>query len=221
MKSPKKLIILTIIAVMVTSASIVYGGIICEPCNVGSCSCAITDCESGLSRIYTSSDCSSGLIVGPPFLDSEITWSPSETGTYYIRVFCDSGQELVCTPIDVSASSGTTNTSTTTTITQTTIDDTTIDLNLIGLIPSLNSIRTSLVLIQNDVDDVADYLQDSGDSRYQKYTDISNDLSDAIDELDSAVKGIIAAPTSARTKESVVDSLQLVKNIIRGIKNKL
>jgi len=105
-------------------ASLSSAEIICSPCSVGDCQCSTTDCYSGTFGVYTASDCSGFPSVDyRAFSGRRIAWTPNQTATYYLRVFCDESNSN-CIPQKVSSSSSLT-TSTTATARTTTITATT------------------------------------------------------------------------------------------------
>jgi len=71
----------------------------CDSCLVSSCQCTITDCSSGTLDVYSTPDCTLIPTYSFKFSDGTVTWSPSSTGSYYLRVLCDDGSISSCTEL--------------------------------------------------------------------------------------------------------------------------
>ena len=98
----KILIVIMILAVFI---NIVYATVSCSNCNINSCQCSVSDCSTGVLRIYESSSCTGIHTQSRPFNSSSVTWDPQNTGTNYFRAFCDNGVLSSCSSVSVSTSS--------------------------------------------------------------------------------------------------------------------
>jgi hypothetical protein len=86
----------------------------CSSCLVNNCVCSITECSSGILRIYSS--CSSRIPrYEYSFYNSQFTWSNAPAGTFYFKALCSDGSLSDCKEIQVKSSGTTTTIQATTT----------------------------------------------------------------------------------------------------------
>jgi len=212
--------ILTLILILAVFVNIVYATVSCSNCNINNCQCSVSDCSTGVLRVYDSSSCTGIHTISKPFNSSSVTWDPQNTGTNYFRAFCDNGILSSCSSVSVSS------TGTTTTVTGTTINvvsTTTIvtQVNMRPIISDLEELQSDLRSIRIDVEDIATELEDNGDPRYVRYNDIADDLANAEDLIDDIINQINIAPTSESNREEVLSSLISLKNIIQNVINSI
>jgi len=112
------LILFTVILALLPAIS--SAAIICNYCQIGLCTCQITDCQRGLFNAYRSADCSGSPMLRGIFNNGVKTWYPSEGISYYALILCDEGTRSVCTPIAVAGITPTTTITETTTTTEVT-----------------------------------------------------------------------------------------------------
>jgi len=93
----------------------------CPTCNVNNCLCSISNCNSGILRVYSTSSCSGIPVYQFTFQGGAATWAPSQAKTYYLKILCDDSTQSVCKEQLVQNGSSTTTTQVTTTSTTTTI----------------------------------------------------------------------------------------------------
>jgi hypothetical protein len=104
-------------------ASISFADINCPNCFIGrdGCSCQVSNCDTGIVDVYTSSSCVGNSIYENDFGTGSagtFTWSPTKSGSFYGKAFCDNRvDQSGCNLIEVQANPGPTTTlkSTTTT----------------------------------------------------------------------------------------------------------
>ncbi len=72
----------------------------CDSCLLSSCQCTITDCSSGTLDVYSTSDCTLIPTYSFKFTGGAVTWSPSSTGSHYLKVLCDDGSISDCTRLN-------------------------------------------------------------------------------------------------------------------------
>lgn len=207
--------ILFVIVIMAVMINVVYATVSCSNCNINSCQCSVSDCSTGVLRVYETSSCSGIHTQSKPFNGSSVTWDPAESGTNYVRAFCDNGVLSSCYSVFVSSNT------TSTTITATTINvvaTTTItsQINMQPIIPDLEELQDDLRSIRTDVEDIASELENKGDPRYVRYYKISDDLASAEDLIDDIINQINIAPTSQANREEVVSLLISLRNIVQS-----
>jgi len=147
------LLVLTLLSLSAISYAILpatyttyAGGVNCQDCSVGMCTCSVTGCSGGLLRIWRAADDCTGMwdyeytVVG-----GSVDAKPAETGTMYARVYDGKQYCTSCDSINVkesfitsSTTSATETTSETTATTGTTTSsgggDSTITIFIILLI---------------------------------------------------------------------------------------
>jgi len=110
----KILILFTVISIL--SLPIVSSAIItCNYCQVGLCTCQITECQRGMFNAHRTADCSGVPMLRGIFNNGIKTWYPTEETQYYVSILCDDGTKSACTPVYVGGVTPTTTTTTTTT----------------------------------------------------------------------------------------------------------
>jgi hypothetical protein len=107
-KSSKVKIFTTIFAISFFTVmflpSSVLAVITCPSCQVGSCSCTVGVCGSGIFSVYNNAGCSGDPISEYTFSSRNVPWAPDTTGTYYVQAYCDDGVTLErCIPMSVSS----------------------------------------------------------------------------------------------------------------------
>jgi hypothetical protein len=95
----------------------------CPACSTNSCSCSVSNCNSGIFRVYSTSGCSGVPTYQFTFSAGTVAWAPSQT-TYYLKVFCDDNSQSVCKEQVISGGTSSTSTTSATTSTTTTIPTT-------------------------------------------------------------------------------------------------
>ena len=213
----KMLIAIMILAVFV---NIVYATVSCSSCNINSCQCSVSDCSTGVLRVYESSSCTGTHAQTKPFNSSSVTWDPQNTGTNYVRAFCDNGILSSCSSVSVSTN-GTSSTTTATTINVVSTTTIVSQVDMRPIISDLEELQSDLRSIRTDVKDIATELEDNGDPRYVRYNDIADNLANGEDLIDDIINKINTAPTSETNREEVVSSLISLKNIIQNVINSI
>lgn len=111
----------------------VFAEISCRRCEVGNCVCEITDCDSGIFDVFSSTSCALTPDYEYMFSEGYVKWSPASARSYYVKALCSDGEtQSNCTLMTVKAAEVTTTTtkstqpttSTTTTITTSTTTST-------------------------------------------------------------------------------------------------
>lgn len=72
--------------------SLAYAEVFCNNCFVGNCRCTITDCDSGILDIFSSTSCSMTPDYEFVFSDSYLIWSPESARSYYVKALCSDGK---------------------------------------------------------------------------------------------------------------------------------
>ena len=80
----------------------------CDDCAINSCSCSISNCQSGILEVYKQSECSSTPSYIYTFSGNEKTWFPESEGKYFLKVSCDDGKESSCTEVGIGDTTSTT-----------------------------------------------------------------------------------------------------------------
>src|SRR3989344_4274770 len=108
--------ILFVIMILAVFVNIVYATVSCSSCNINSCQCSVSDCSTGVLRVYESSWCTGIHDQTKPFNSRSVTWDPQNSGTNYVRAFCDNGVLSSCSSVSVSTNGTSSSTTTATTI---------------------------------------------------------------------------------------------------------
>jgi hypothetical protein len=83
----------------------------CRRCEVGNCVCEITDCDSGIFDVFSSTSCTLQPTYEHTFSEGFVRWSPTRAGSYYVKALCSDGEtQSDCTLITVKAQEATTTT---------------------------------------------------------------------------------------------------------------
>lgn len=131
MLDKKQILTISAIVGIILLSPISLAAVTCGVCQVDSCVCQITECQSGMFNVFTISDCSGVPYVRDTFSGGMKTWYPPQPLTYYVLALCDDGTtRSVCTlqqvlPAGTSPTPTTTTTTTTTEETVTTTEFTT------------------------------------------------------------------------------------------------
>jgi hypothetical protein len=98
-----------------------FAEISCRKCEVGNCVCEITDCDSGIFDVFSSTSCSLTPDYEYIFSEGYVKWKPASARSYYVKVFCSDGEtQSDCILITVRALEVTTTTTRPTQLTTTT-----------------------------------------------------------------------------------------------------
>jgi hypothetical protein len=93
----------------------------CRKCEVGNCICEITDCDSGIFDVFSSTSCTLKPDYEYIFSEGYVRWSPESARSYYMKALCSDGEtQSNCTLITVKAVEITTTTTRPTSTTSTT-----------------------------------------------------------------------------------------------------
>lgn len=85
----------------------------CSNCKVGSCTCTITDCDSGILDIFSASSCSITPTYEYTFSKGSLNWIPPTSRTYYVKALCSDGEtQSDCIAVTVVSAQGATTTTT-------------------------------------------------------------------------------------------------------------
>jgi hypothetical protein len=76
-------------------SSFVFATVSCPQCQSGGCSCSVSDCNSGMIRIYDDA-CSGPAKYVYVFSGSQISLPSSQMDAYYAKAFCDNSQTSEC-----------------------------------------------------------------------------------------------------------------------------
>lgn len=111
------LVLLMIVSLLPTRAS---ADVSCSDCTIGDCLCLISDCDSGIFDIFSTSSCSLTPDFEYTFSNGLLNWSPDVAKSYYAKALCDDGEtQSDCTLITVRTIEETTTTRLTTVATTT------------------------------------------------------------------------------------------------------
>ncbi|MEM5855636.1 MAG: hypothetical protein QW472_04975 [Candidatus Aenigmatarchaeota archaeon] len=87
-----KRISLIILMTIFLFPSITFAEIVCRNCFVGDCKCTITDCDSGILDIFSSTSCSMMPDYEFTFSGGYLKWSPESARSYYAKALCSDGK---------------------------------------------------------------------------------------------------------------------------------
>jgi len=80
----------------------------CSNCNIGSCTCSVGNCNSGVVDIYEKQTCGDVPKYSLSFSGSQFTWIPENSGTHSYRILCDDGSKSSCLSVNVGSAGSTT-----------------------------------------------------------------------------------------------------------------
>jgi hypothetical protein len=108
------------LALTILLPTIALADISCEKCEIGNCVCEITDCDSGIFDVF-SSTCAMEPDYEYIFSGGYLKWYPEIARSYYVKVLCSDGEtQSDCFLITVKAKAIPTTTTTITRLTTTT-----------------------------------------------------------------------------------------------------
>ena len=96
------ILILIALSIFILSQKMAFAEISCKSCFVGSCRCDITDCESGIFDVFSSTSCTLMPDYEFTFSNGYVVWSPEVAKSYYVKALCSDGKtQSECTLITV------------------------------------------------------------------------------------------------------------------------
>ena len=96
--------LITLFIIILLFPSLVLAGISCQSCKIGTCTCTISDCDSGIIDIFSASSCSTEPDFEYTFSNGYLDWSPKTARSYYAIALCSDGEtKSSCDLITVSS----------------------------------------------------------------------------------------------------------------------
>jgi len=105
-----KILLFFIVFLFLLQQNLAIGAITPSYCKIGNCRFIVTDCPSGVVRVYSTQDCS-GIHQKQIIFTGSFDLNPSSPGDYYVKAFCDDGTtQSACYKLTVQAAELTTTT---------------------------------------------------------------------------------------------------------------
>jgi len=117
----KSIVTFAFISFILLSSASASAEISCKKCEVGNCICEITDCDSGIFDVFSSTSCTLSPDYEYIFSEGYVRWNPESAKSYYVKALCSDGEtQSNCTSITVKTAEITTTTTRPTSTTSTT-----------------------------------------------------------------------------------------------------
>jgi len=135
----------------------------CSSCSSSSCTCAVSNCNSGDVLIYNNGGCLSFPMYDKEFSNGQITWVPGSGGEYSFIVACYVDKSVSnCIPMTIQA---TTTTTVPTTTTQPSVTTTTLSATTTTVPTTTTTIRPTTTTTQPSVTTTTPVCTDSDNGR--------------------------------------------------------